>query len=77
MTECIEASTPFGGFLMVIGLSLFALNVFLPVYANWLWAVVISGSWVAFGSLFLYPDVRLYQYDDSPLEQLFTEDPAD
>lgn len=77
MTECIEASTPFGGFLIVIGLVLFALNTVVPVYANWLWAVAISGSWMAFGSLMLYPDVRLYQYDDSPLERLFAEDPAD
>lgn len=77
MTDCIEASTPFGGFLIVIGATLFTLNAIVPVYANWLWALVISGSWMAFGSLFLYPDIRLYQYDDSPLEQLFREDPAD
>lgn len=74
MPKSIEASTPFGGFLMVIGLVLFALNAVQPVFANWLWAVVISGSWIAFGSLFLYPDVRLYQYDDAPLELLFDDE---
>lgn len=77
MTRAIEVSTPLGGFLVLVGVALFALNVVQPVYGSWLWAVVVSGTWISFGSLFLYPDVRLYQYDASPLELLLEDSPAD
>jgi|GEM_PF-4913331 len=77
MTDCIEASTPLGGFLVVLGVSLLGLHAVQPVFASWLWAVVVGGAWIAFGSLFLYPDVRLYQYDESPLESLARNDPPD
>lgn len=70
MTEFVEVSTPLGGFLILLGVVLLLLQGWQPVFANWLWAIVVSGAWMAFGSLFLYPDVRLYQYDESPLEEL-------
>lgn len=70
MTEFVEVSTPLGAFLILLGCALLGLQGLQPVFANWLWAIVVSGSWMAFGSLFLYPDVRLYQYEDSPLEEL-------
>lgn len=77
MTDFIEASTPLGGFLVAFGLALLGLHAGLGVFANWLWAVVISGAWIAFGSLFLYPDVRLYQYETSALEGLLRPDSVD
>lgn len=77
MTDFIEASTPLGGFFVVFGLALLGLHAATGVFADWLWAVVLSGAWMAFGSLFLYPDVRLYQYDESPLEGLLVDEPAD
>lgn len=77
MTEYIEASTHLGGFLVILGFALISFQFVHPVFANWLWTVVIGGAWMAFGSLFLYPDVRLYQYDESPLENLIYEGSAD
>lgn len=74
MTEFIEASTPFGGFLVAVGVALMLLNATQAVFASWLWAVVVCGAWVAFGSLLLYPDVRLYQYDESPTEALLQDE---
>lgn len=77
MTDFIEASVPLGGFLVAFGVALLGLHAVTGVFADWLWAVVISGAWMAFGSLFLYPDVRLYQYEEAAVERLLVDDPAD
>lgn len=52
----------------------FRFHATLPVFANWLGAFVVRANWITFGSLILYPDVRLHQYNKSLLE-LRVDDP--
>lgn len=68
-----EASVPVGAFFIVLGAGLLLMHGFVGVFTSWLWAVLVAGLWLTAGSLFLFPDVRLYQYDQSPLEKLLIE----
>lgn len=51
----------------------FRFHAILPVFANWLWAFVVCANWIAFGSLFRSPDVRLHQYNKSLVAMLFDD----
>lgn len=73
-TEYMETSGPVGIALIAFGVGSLLANHFLGVFTAWSWALLVGGGLVAFGTLFLYPDVRLYQYEQSPLEQLVIDD---
>lgn len=76
-TEYLETSGPVGIGLIALGMGILLANYFLHMFTTWSWALLVGGVWIVFGTLFLYPDVRLYQYEQSPLEQLIIDEPAD
>lgn len=76
-TEYLETSVPVGAGLIAFGVGILLVNYFFTVFTAWSWGLLVGGVWIALGTLFLYPDVRLYQYDQSPLEQLIVDEPAE
>lgn len=75
LPDFTEASTPLGVFQVVLDMSLLEFQAVHPVFATWLWAVVVSGAWTV--SPFLYLDIRLYQCGKAPIEGHLRDEPAD
>jgi len=65
-----ETSVPVGALCIALGVTMVLSHHYLGVFTSWTWAIVFGSAWLIMGSLFLYPDIRLYQYDRPPLEQL-------
>lgn len=69
----VEASTPIGALFVVLGVALVLAHATVGVFTGWSWAILTVGLVTGTGTMLLFPDVRLYQFDRSPLEQLVTE----
>lgn len=76
-SQYMETSVPVGALFLAIGLATWGAQYVHGIFTGWLFAIATGGLWVTFGVLFLFPDVRLYQYDQSPVEQLLTESSAE
>jgi len=68
-----ETSVPAGALLVALGVGTWALHHFLGVFTGWGWAAVVGSLWVLFGTLLLFSDVRVYQFDRSPVEELLVD----
>lgn len=69
-----ETSTAMGLLFIALGSAIWLSNYYFHLFTDWSAAVVIGGLWVALGTLFLFSDIRLYQFDKSPVEELLAED---
>lgn len=72
--SCAETSVPAGALLVGLGVGTWLLHHFVGVFTGWGWAAVAGSLWVVLGTLLLFSDVRVYQFDRSPVEQLIVED---
>ncbi|MFB6298999.1 MAG: hypothetical protein ABEH65_01925 [Halobacteriales archaeon] len=68
-----ETSVPVGALFITFGVGIWLTHHFIGMFTAWTWAVLIGSLWIITGSLLLFPDIRLYQYDQSPLEQLMLD----
>jgi hypothetical protein len=68
-----ETSVPAGALLMALGAATVLLHHFLGVFTGWGWAMAVGSLWVLFGSLLLFSDVRVYQFEQSPVERLLVD----
>ena len=68
-----EASVPAGALFIALGVGTWLLHHFLGVFTGWGWAAAAGSIWVVFGTLLLFSDVRVYQFDRSPVEQLLVD----
>ncbi|MDY6819860.1 MAG: hypothetical protein SVG88_14460 [Halobacteriales archaeon] len=68
-----ETSVPVGALFIMLGVGIWLAHHFIGMFTTWTWAVLVGSIWIIAGSLLLFPDIRLYQYDQSPLEQLMLE----
>lgn len=69
----LELSVPVGVLLMLLGGLTWLAHSYLAVFSDWAWAVLAGSLWVLLGASLLFSDVRLYQFDHSPVEQLLVE----
>lgn len=69
----IEASAPAGFLFILLGVSVWLLQYVAGIFTGWAWAALVGNVWVLFGMLLLFSDIRIYQFDRSPVEQLLTE----
>jgi len=65
-----ETSVPVGAAFVLFGFGVLISNYYLGIFTDWTWAVIVGGLWAIVGALFFFSDIRLYQFDQSPLEQL-------
>lgn len=72
--QYVEASTPVGVLLLAIGFSTWGAQYAHGIFTGWIFALLTGGLWVVFGALLLFRDVRLYQYERSPMEQLLLDE---
>jgi hypothetical protein len=68
-----ETSVHAGSLLVALGVAVWALHYAVGVFTGWGWAAAFGSLWVVLGSLLLFSDVRVYQFDRSPVEQLLVE----
>jgi hypothetical protein len=68
-----ETSVPAGALLVALGVGTWLLHHFLGVFTGWGWAAAVGSLWVLFGTLLLFSDVRVYQFDRSPVEELLVD----
>lgn len=69
----LELSVPVGGLLIFLGGLTWLVHSYLAVFSDWAWAVLAGSLWILLGASLLFSDVRLYQFDRSPVEQLLTD----
>lgn len=69
----VESSVYAGVLLVSLGVGSWLLHYAVGVFASWGWAAAIGSVWVVLGALLLFSDVRVYQFDRSPTEQLLVE----
>ncbi|MGQ4554489.1 hypothetical protein [Halobellus sp. GM3] len=68
-----ETSVHAGSLLIALGVGIWMLHYAVGVFTGWGWAAAIGSLWIVLGSLFLFSDIRVYQFDRSPMEQLLAE----
>lgn len=68
-----ETSVPAGALLITLGAATVLLHHLLGVFTGWGWAMAVASLWVLFGSLLLFSDVRVYQFEQSPVERLLID----
>jgi len=68
-----ESSVSAGMLLVGLGVATWLLNYAVGVFTSWGWAAAIGSLWIVLGSLLLFSDVRIYQFDRSPTEQLLVD----
>lgn len=68
-----ETSVHAGALFIALGVGVWLGHYTIGIFTSWVWAILMGSIWVIAGSLLLFPDIRLYQYDQSPLEQLMLE----
>jgi uncharacterized protein (DUF58 family) len=68
-----ETSVPVGVLFVTLGAATWALHHFLGVFDGWGWAIAVGIPWVLLGSLLLFSDVRVYQFERSPVERLLVD----
>ena len=68
-----EASVPAGALLIGLGVGTWLLHHSLGVFTGWGWAAAVGSVWVVLGTLLLFSDVRVYQFDRSPVERLLVD----
>jgi protein-S-isoprenylcysteine O-methyltransferase Ste14 len=68
-----ETSVHAGSLLVALGVGIWLLHYAVGIFTGWGWAAAIGSLWIVLGSLFLFSDVRVYQFDRSPVERLLVE----
>ncbi|MFA1609916.1 hypothetical protein [Halobellus rubicundus] len=68
-----ETSVSAGVLLVGFGVGTWLLHYAVGVFTSWGWAAAIGSVWVILGTLLLFSDVRVYQFDRSPTEQLLID----
>jgi hypothetical protein len=68
-----ETSVPAGSLLIALGVGIWLLHGLVGVFTGWGWAAAVGSLWVVLGGLLLFSDVRVYQFDRSPVEELLVE----
>lgn len=71
--DYMETSVPLGALFIALGVSVWALQFARGIFDGWIWAVVIGNAWVGIGALLLFADIRVYQFGQSPVEQLMVD----
>jgi hypothetical protein len=69
-----ETSVPAGALFVALGAATWLSHHLFGVFTGWGWAMVVGSLWVLFGSLLLFSDVRVYQFEESPVERLLVDD---
>lgn len=68
-----ELSVPLGALFIGLGVGVWLLQAALGIFEGWTWAVLVGNVWVAVGSLLLFSDMRVYQFERSPVERLLVD----
>lgn len=68
-----EMSVPLGALFISLGVGVWLLQAALDIFDAWVWAILIGSLWTAIGVLLLFADIRVYQFERSPVEQLLVD----
>jgi hypothetical protein len=69
----METSVAAGALFITLGVGIWVLHYTAAIFTSWTWAALIGNLWVITGALLLFSDIRVYQFNRSPVEQLLVD----